>query len=64
IDSLLSHANGEDLILLLGGPVLHRARELIISDTANHKDNHAIIPSELTPTYSDAHAQTIAHNPT
>ena len=58
LDSLLAHAAKGDLLLLLGGPVLNRARELISGSTGKY-ESYLPEPLPISPRTNAA----IPHNP-
>lgn len=62
IESILSHASAGDAVLLLGGPVLNRAREIVLR--AIGETSAGPMPAGLALADSFAHVQPIAGNPT
>lgn len=63
-ESVLSHASQGDLVLLLGGPVLNRARDMILRTTGAQRTSDTIVPSELLGLRPAAHSQSVMTNPT
>ncbi|EEG76589.1 Mur ligase family protein [Dethiobacter alkaliphilus] len=64
VESILSHACEEDLILLLGGPVLDRAREIILQSIGENRTSLTLVPSGLGGIRTHSNLQPLAGNPT
>lgn len=63
-ESVLSRADKGDLILLAGGPVLNRAREVLLRAYGENTGGTAIIPTEMPPDLPAANPQPLPANPT
>jgi UDP-N-acetylmuramyl tripeptide synthase len=63
-ESILSHTSRNDLILMLGGPTLNRAREIMLRATGEKRASHALVPSELIAVIKCRHGQAVMINPT
>jgi UDP-N-acetylmuramoyl-L-alanyl-D-glutamate--2,6-diaminopimelate ligase len=63
-ESCLSHSETGDLILMLGGPVLNRAREMMIRATGEKRASQVIIPSGFTALPDIELTQSLMVNPT
>jgi UDP-N-acetylmuramoyl-L-alanyl-D-glutamate--2,6-diaminopimelate ligase len=64
LESAMLHARREDTLLLMGGPVLHRARELLLQNFKAMQAAQLLVPSDIAPVAPDAAVQSIAANPT
>lgn len=63
-ESILSHATEHDLILIVGGPVLNRAREIILQATGEKRASHTLVPMDIPLWHETAYRQAVLVNPT